>query len=571
MTYIKNIMGTIKSTLYENFIFIYSLLFITIIPEIIMKINYIGYYQKIGKKIEFVSHSLLCLIFFLGIFTLFTLLCRRIKFSWIRRVLYCIFSGVIIISDIFGIYITYMYKSNITPAFIIPILETTYSEASEYIATYISVINLAAIIIPILVIYGICYLIKSKISSKNTFFKVCTYLACIGWICGIVFIAKNTMSHYAMPVQSIYYSMKDAVSQREELENLERYTNEQNENLTIQHVGKGIPNIVLIVGESENRNHMHLYGYDRDTTPSLDQLANNHKIAVFTDVVSPHAYTTASLSEIYSLHHYENPDKWYNTLNLIDILKKAGYHTSWLSNQESSGNWVSVANFLANRNDYKEYTYLRDSTSDLYDSYDEKLFPIIDKVKSQNTSDKQFYTIHLMGSHASYDRRLPPNWRKFELEPTNTKADFERNAYDDTVLYNDYILTQIFKKFDDTDTLIIYISDHGESVYEKDSKLIGHGDGQLNRYMLEIPMIMYGTDTFKEHHPELWKKILEAQHRPYMTDDLPHTIMDLLDIRVNGFDASRSIINSQFNSNRNRVIQGHDYNNYYKIMTNDNL
>lgn len=536
-----------------------------------MKINYIGYYQKIGKKIEFVSHSLLCLIFFLGIFTLFTLLCSRIKLSWLRRLLYCIFSGVIIISDILGIYITYMYKSNITPAFIIPILETTYSEASEYIATYISVINLASIIIPILVIYGICYLIKSKINSKHTFFKICTYLACIGWICGIVFIAKNTMSHYAMPIQSIYYSMKDAVQQREELENLERYTNEQNENLTVQHVGKGIPNIVFIVGESENRNHMHLYGYDRDTTPGLDQLAKNQKIAVFTDVVSPHAYTTASLSEIYSLHHYENPDKWYNTLNLIDILKKAGYHTSWLSNQESSGNWVSVANFLANRNDYKEYTYLRDSTSDLYDSYDEKLFPIIDKVKSQNTNDKQFYTIHLMGSHASYDRRVPPNWRKFQLEPTNSKADSERNAYDDSVLYNDYILTQIFKKFDDTDTLIIYISDHGESVYEKDSKLIGHGDGQLNRYMLEIPMIMYGTDTFKENHPELWKKILEAQHRPYMTDDLPHTIMDLLDIRVNGFDASRSIINYQFNSNRNRVIQGHDYNNYYKIMTNDNL
>lgn len=50
MTYLKNIMRTVKSTLYENFIFIYSLLFITIIPEIIMKINYIGYYQKIGKK-----------------------------------------------------------------------------------------------------------------------------------------------------------------------------------------------------------------------------------------------------------------------------------------------------------------------------------------------------------------------------------------------------------------------------------------------------------------------------------------------------------------------------------------
>ena len=91
MTYIKNFIGTVKSTLYENFIFIYSLLFITIIPEIIMKINYIGYYQKIGKKIEFISHSLLCLIFFLGVFTLFTLLCSRIKLNWIRSVLYQIY------------------------------------------------------------------------------------------------------------------------------------------------------------------------------------------------------------------------------------------------------------------------------------------------------------------------------------------------------------------------------------------------------------------------------------------------------------------------------------------------
>ena len=570
MRRIREGLNSIKETLHSNFIVIYSLLFITIIPEIIMKVNYIGYYQKFGKKLEFIAHSLLCLCLYLFIFTLFSYICNRIKMIWLRKILYYIFSFLVILSDVVGIYIAYMYKSNITPAFIIPILETTYSEAIEYISTYISVANSIVILI-LLLIYGLCYYIKTKINSKSKFFTVSTVFMCIGCICSIVFIAKNTMKNYAMPVQSVYYAMKDAIQQREELENFDKLTNAKNENLVVQHVGKGIPNIVFIVGESENRNHMHLYGYDRDTTPELDQFAKNQKIAVFTDVVSPHAYTTASLSEIYSLHHYENPDKWYNTLNLIDILKKAGYNTSWLSNQESSGNWVSVANFLANRNDYKEYTYLRDSTSDLYDSYDEKLFPIIDKVKSQNTSDKQFYTIHLMGSHASYDRRVPPNWRKFELEPTDTKADFERNAYDDTVLYNDYILTQIFKKFDDTDTLIIYISDHGESVYEKDSKLIGHGDGQLNRHMLEIPMIMYGTDRFKENHPELWNKILEAQHRPYMTDDLPHTIMDLLDIRVDGYDDRRSIINSNFNINRNRIIKEKDYNNYYKRNVNDNF
>ena len=142
MKRIRVILNSIKETLHSNFVFIYSLLIITIIPEIIMKVNYIGYYQKLGKKLEFIAHSLLCLCLFLFIFTLFSYICNRIKIIWIRKILYYIFSFFVIVSDIVGIYIAYMYKSNITPAFIIPILETTSSEATEYLSTYITASNL---------------------------------------------------------------------------------------------------------------------------------------------------------------------------------------------------------------------------------------------------------------------------------------------------------------------------------------------------------------------------------------------------------------------------------------------
>lgn len=50
MRRIREGLNSIKETLHSNFIVIYSLLFITIIPEIIMKVNYIGYYQKFGKN-----------------------------------------------------------------------------------------------------------------------------------------------------------------------------------------------------------------------------------------------------------------------------------------------------------------------------------------------------------------------------------------------------------------------------------------------------------------------------------------------------------------------------------------
>ena len=86
MKRIRVVLNSIKETLHSNFIFIYSLLFITIIPEIIMKMTYIGYYQKLGKKLEFIAHSLLCLCLFLFIFTLFSYICNRIKIIWIRKI-----------------------------------------------------------------------------------------------------------------------------------------------------------------------------------------------------------------------------------------------------------------------------------------------------------------------------------------------------------------------------------------------------------------------------------------------------------------------------------------------------
>ena len=44
--------------------------------------------------------------------------------------------------------------------------------------------------------------------------------------------------------------------------------------------------MVFILGESTNRNHMHLYGYYLPNTPNLDDMANRGEISVFRDVVS---------------------------------------------------------------------------------------------------------------------------------------------------------------------------------------------------------------------------------------------------------------------------------------------
>ena len=77
-----------------------------------------------------------------------------------------------------------------------------------------------------------------------------------------------------------------------------------------------IKNIVFILGESTNRNHMHLYGYYLPTTPLLDELQAKGEICAYSDVISPHSTTVEVLSELFTFCDYESEKPWYEYHNL---------------------------------------------------------------------------------------------------------------------------------------------------------------------------------------------------------------------------------------------------------------
>ena len=94
--------------------------------------------------------------------------------------------------------------------------------------------------------------------------------------------------------------------------------------------------LVLVLGESTTREHMHLYGYNRDTTPNLDALAASDKgLTVFRDVVSPRPYTIEVMQQILTFGDEQNPDRFLSDPSLINLLKQAGYKTFWITNQQT--------------------------------------------------------------------------------------------------------------------------------------------------------------------------------------------------------------------------------------------
>lgn len=263
-----------------------------------------------------------------------------------------------------------------------------------------------------------------------------------------------------------------------------------------------IDNIVVILGESLSKNHMQLYGYVKPTTPFLTTLSKSRNLIVFDNVISPHAQTTLSLRKVLTFLDYENErdiQKAYEYGNLISIFNSANYSTFWISNQMDKNNGIigAIASF-ATKNDF--VSRFKQTFDDVF--FDEKILPSIDGFMGNNKTHNLF-VIHLMGSHASYGNRYPSNFKLFDdsLFGGNNRT---ISRYDNSVLYNDYVVGEIFKRFSESDSIVFYISDHGEEVYEN-GDFLGHSDDRISRFMVEIPMLVYASNSFIKKHPLIYR------------------------------------------------------------------
>ena len=350
-----------------------------------------------------------------------------------------------------------------------------------------------------------------------------------------------------------------------------------------------ISNVVFIIGESLQRNFMSLYGYYLPTTPNLQALEQSGNLIAFSDVVSPGAKTNDVLKYVLNFGNYESEKQrpWSANLDIVNLARLANYETFWISNQERYGQWAVASGASAQMTDHSDFTNQIPVYKYAY-SLDEVMLPSIKNFKSGakrsplarkdessaaeagGTQKKdKFFILHLMGSHPSYEFRYPKSFAKFSAadisrEPLDEGQKKELAHYLNTVAYNDFIVSEIYKIFASDNTLIVYFSDHAQSLYQYRGKLI---HGGINRFTLEIPLIFMASDKFKEQNADLWARIAAAKDRPFLNDDLIHAIAEILEMTdLPEFDPARSVINADFNASRPRIIEGVDYDKVYRLQ-----
>ena len=326
------------------------------------------------------------------------------------------------------------------------------------------------------------------------------------------------------------------------------------------------PCIVLIIGESFNKHHTPLYNpTSLPTTPNLCRLRDNGSLAVFTDVVTPSNLTAQVFKELLSTP---------NTL-FPAVFRKAGYDVFFWSNQfvvnGTGGLFSNLGGALVNHPDLARLQFTARNTSTF--SYDSDLNAdlrafIADSLHGA-INRPSLFIVHYIGQHVSYADRFPPEYNCFSadsLQPTygGKQGCRIRAEYANATLFHDHCLAELWQLFADRDAIAVYLSDHGEEVYDWRNFYERSDQNSLNpqiaHYQFEIPFFVLTSDSFRLNHPDIMAEVAQAVHKPFINSDVCHLLFHLAGIRMPDYRPDRDILSLSYDTMRHRFIGDHtDY------------
>jgi len=339
------------------------------------------------------------------------------------------------------------------------------------------------------------------------------------------------------------------------------------------------PNVVFIILDTVRPDHLSAYGYQRNTSPNIDELAK--KGTLFSNAFTVIPYTTAAhISMMTSLYPFVYQPRMPNAqptgvvtlkdeyITLAEVLKSNGYNTAA---------FISVSMMAPSSG--------LDSGFDVYNysvgvRRGNETVKIANEWLEENYEDPFFLWYHSYDPHDSYE---PP-------EPFNKEFDDIGLGYDNISLSDFTAMKQALAKYDEdihfgdhnvgllldkinelgleNNTLIIFMSDHGEQfgehlipVYQgMGPQVVFEHARALYDQEIRVPFIMKGPGI-----PEGEKRTALVQNI-----DITPTILETLNIPLsNDFQGKSLVPVIQNDEEVNDFVISHLYpiiSTYYRTM-----
>jgi len=349
--------------------------------------------------------------------------------------------------------------------------------------------------------------------------------------------------YYANPTYSVYSAVKFAIppfvaSRRTTFQKV------ATDAINLDPASSRKELIILVVGETARADRFSLNGYKRITNPLLSK----QDVVSFTNATSCGTSTGVSVPCMFSAlgrKHYDK-EKALDQENALDVLARNGIEVLWRDNNSDSKGVATRMEYQ----DFKTPTNNPDCDTECRDIG--MLSGLEDYIQSRKDKDI-LIVLHQMGNHGpEYYRRYPKSFERFTPacqtgELRNCSRQEIDNAYDNAILYTDYFLSEVInflKKFDNRyETAMLYLSDHGESLGEKNIYLHAAPYSTAPKEQTAIPAIAWVGKNFDYKLADIkpYKNIDISQ------DDLFCTLLVSYEVVSNMCEAKNGMLNKNIN------------------------
>jgi lipid A ethanolaminephosphotransferase len=309
------------------------------------------------------------------------------------------------------------------------------------------------------------------------------------------------------------------------------------------------PLFVFVLGETARSQNFSLNGYVRPTNPQLAK----ENVTSFTKVSSCGTSTAESLPCMFSHLGRSSFDKRSHEFeNMLDVLQHAGYAVLWMDNQSGCKGqcarvpYVNTSNLnvagLCDSGECRDTVMLTRIEAELA------------KLPAERRARGTVVVMHQMGSHGpAYFKRTSAEFKKFTPECTDTslsQCDQQQviNAYDNTILATDDFLSRVIawlKTQEKTSTTaMLYVSDHGESLGEKNMYLHGLPYSVAPLEQTTVPLITWLSPSFEQHSRVSSRCLQASRDKPLSHDNLFHSVLGLMAVKTTAYQRARDLFAS---------------------------
>lgn len=298
--------------------------------------------------------------------------------------------------------------------------------------------------------------------------------------------------------------------------------------------------VVLAVGETARAANFSLGGYSRATNVPLDR----PDVVYFANVESCGTDTATSLPCMFSdLGQAQfSVARAAQRENVLDVLGRAGISTHWIENNTGCKNVCRrVVSSVV------QHTPRWCATPPCQDD------ALVRALRETAAADvDQVVVLHLQGSHGpAYFKRYPGTARRFAPTcDTNViqSCDLEalRNTYDNSVAFTSDVLALaidwLSSQSNRIDAVLLFVSDHGESLGENNVYLHGLPRVIAPREQLHVPMLAWISASAADRLGVSVYALRSVAERSYSHDNLFHTLLGVLGVETNAYRADLDVL-----------------------------